>query len=70
MTNLASDKPLTAPLILVSMKDSPCCLCIDYQRLNAETVPDHFPILNLQEMIMNVGKAQYFFLLDLETLSH
>ena len=39
-------------------------MCIDYQKLNAATKKDHFPLLFIDEMLERLAKHSFFYFLD------
>lgn len=59
------ESPHAHSIVCVAKKDGSVRICVDYRRLNAGTVPDAYPMTLQQELIMNVGQANYITLLDL-----
>ena len=39
-------------------------MCIDYRKLNKETLKNHFPLPFLDQMIGKLGGKSHFFFLD------
>lgn len=54
------------PVVCVSKKDGSIRLCVDYRRLNTATISDAFPMRNPQELILQVGRAKFITILDLQ----
>ena len=59
-----ANSPYISPIALV--KSTPR-LCVDYRSINKDTVPDHYPLRRVDELIDAIGnqKAKYFSTLDL-----
>ena len=53
-----------APIVFAPKKDGSLRFCVDYRRLNAETVRDSYPIPRMDECIDSLGDAQLFSTLD------
>ena len=51
-----------APIVLVK---GPMHICVDYRRLNSVSKVDAYPMLRVDEMIDQLGRAQYLSTLDL-----
>ncbi len=65
-----STSPYAAPVLLVKKSDGTYRLCADLRKLNAKTLPDSFPLPNLQEMIDLLAGAKFFSSLDLTSGFH
>lgn len=65
-----SSSPWAAPVVIVRKKDGEPRFCIDYRYLNSVTVKDTYPLPLISEMMMTLGKAQYFSALDLMSGYH
>ena len=54
-------------LVLVWKKDGGLRVCVDYRGVNKRTIPDHYPIPRIDDLIDMVGhfKGQIFTTLDL-----
>ncbi len=60
-----STSPYGAPILLVKKKDSDYRFCVDYRKLNENTVKDRYPLPRIDETIDSLHGATYFSTLDL-----
>lgn len=65
-----SNSPYSSPIWVVAKKmdasgQQKWRLVVDYRKINAITVPDKFPIPNIDDIIDKMGRAMYFTTLDL-----
>ena len=60
-----SDIPWSAPVILVTKKDSGSRFCVDYRRLNIFTVKDAYPLHRIDDTLDMLAGKQWFSTLDL-----
>lgn len=57
--------PWSAPILWVRKADGTRRMCIDYTALNAKTIPDVFPMPNIDHIMAQLASARYFSKLDL-----
>ena len=70
-----STSPWSAGTILVGKKDADGVktgdrMCGDYRPLNSHTVPDRSPLPKMEELMMQLKGAKYFFKMDLQSGYH
>ncbi|KMQ89703.1 hypothetical protein RF55_10637 [Lasius niger] len=65
-----STTPYAAPVLLVKKADGSYRLVADLRKLNAKTIPDNYPLPDMQEMINLLAGAKFFTTLDLTSGFH
>ncbi len=60
-----SDSPCSSPCIVVPKPDGTGRFCVDFRKLNEISKVDSFPLPKIEELITNLGKANYFTVIDL-----
>ena len=66
----ATISPWAFPVVLVVKADKSVRLCVDYRKLNAATEADDYPLPNINDLLMNLGKSEYFSQIDLLQAFH
>ncbi|GBG88512.1 hypothetical protein CBR_g47983 [Chara braunii] len=65
-----SSSPYGAPVLFVWKKNKDLQLCIDYRKLNAQTVKNAGPLPRIDDLLERLGSAKYFSKLDLKSGYH
>jgi cleavage and polyadenylation specificity factor subunit 1 len=65
-----SNSPWTSPLHLVPKKDGSWRTCGDYRRLNAVTIPNRYPLPNMQSLNDRMAECTVFSKIDLVKAYH
>ena len=55
-----SKSPWAAPVVIVEKKGDDKCLCVDYQKLNAVTKPDAYPLPRIDDLLESFQSAYWF----------
>ncbi|GBG76127.1 hypothetical protein CBR_g21875 [Chara braunii] len=67
---LPSTSPYGAPVLFVRKKNKDLRLCIDYRKLNTQTVKNAGPLPRIDDLLERLGGAEYFSKLDLKSGYH
>uniref|UniRef100_A0A3P9CQ39 ribonuclease H n=1 Tax=Maylandia zebra TaxID=106582 RepID=A0A3P9CQ39_9CICH len=62
-----SESPFASPIVVVKKKDGSVRLCIDYRRLNLQTIKDAYALPNLEEAFSALAGSKWFSVLDLKS---
>jgi len=62
-----SESSFSSPIVVVRKKNGDVRLCIDYRKLNAQTVKDPYALPNLEETFTAMHGSQWFSVLDLKS---
>ncbi|GBG59910.1 hypothetical protein CBR_g66715 [Chara braunii] len=65
-----SCSPYGAPVLFVRKKNKELRLCIDYRKLNAQTIKNVGPLPRIDDLLERLGGAKYFSKLDLKAGCH
>ncbi|GBG92518.1 hypothetical protein CBR_g55791 [Chara braunii] len=65
-----SSSPYGAPVLFVRKKNKDLRLCIDYQRLDTQTIKNAGPLPRIDDLLERLGSAKYFSKLDLKSGYH
>lgn len=65
-----SNSPYASPAVLVRKKDGTWRLCVDYRRLNQQTVKDCFHIPLIEDLMDELGGSAVYSKLDLRSDYH
>lgn len=62
-----STSPFSSPIVVVRKKNGDVRLCIDYRKLNLQTIKDAYPLPNLEDSFTALTGAKWFSVLDLKS---
>uniref|UniRef100_A0A3P8S9L5 ribonuclease H n=1 Tax=Amphiprion percula TaxID=161767 RepID=A0A3P8S9L5_AMPPE len=62
-----SESSFSSPIVVVKKKNGDIRLCIDYRKLNLQTIKDAYPLPNLEESFSALSGARWFSVLDLKS---
>lgn len=62
-----SESPFSSPIVVVRKKNGSVRLCIDYRKLNLQTVKDAYALPNLEESFSALTGSKWFSVLDLKS---
>ncbi len=52
--------------MVVPKPDGTSRFCVDFRNFNELTIPDSYPMQNIEDILSRLGKAKWFMVLDLE----
>lgn len=62
-----SESPFSSPIVVVRKKNGDVRLCIDYRKLNLQTVKDAYALPNVEESFSALNGSKWFSVLDLKS---
>ncbi|KAL4008013.1 hypothetical protein ACER0C_001865 [Sarotherodon galilaeus] len=62
-----SESPFASPIVVVRKKNGQVRLCIDYRRLNLQTIKDAYGLPKLEDTFSALNGSQWFSVLDLKS---
>lgn len=62
-----SESPFASPIVVVRKKDNSVRLCIDFRKLNSQTIKDAYALPNLEEVFSVLTGSRSFSVLDLKS---
>ncbi|KAL0199310.1 hypothetical protein M9458_007850 [Cirrhinus mrigala] len=62
-----SESPFSSPIVVVRKKNGDVRLCIDYRKLNLQTVKDSYALPNLEESFSALTGSKWFSVMDLKS---
>ncbi|KAL0186035.1 hypothetical protein M9458_017705, partial [Cirrhinus mrigala] len=62
-----SESPFASPIVVVRKKNGQVRLCIDYRRLNLQTIKDAYNLPKLEDTFSALSGSQWFSVLDLKS---
>ncbi|GBG80354.1 hypothetical protein CBR_g30722 [Chara braunii] len=65
-----SSSPYGAPVLFVRKKNKDLRLCIDYRKLNVQTIRNAGPLPRIEDLLERLGGAKFFSKLDLKSGYH
>ena len=62
-----SSSPWASPIVIVTKKDGTNRFCVDFRKVNNVLKQNSYPLPNIDDMLLRLGKAKYFTCLDLKS---
>ena len=62
-----SESPFSSPIVVVRKKNGDVRLCVDYRKLNLQTIRDAYALPNLEESFSALEGSQWFSVMDLKS---
>lgn len=62
-----SESPFASPIVVVRKKNGDVRLCIDYRKLNLQTIKDAYALPNLEETFSALTGSKWFSVMDLKS---
>ena len=61
-----SESPFSSPIVVVRKKNGDVRLCVDYRKLNSQTIKDAYALPNLEEAFSALAGSKWFSVMDLK----
>lgn len=62
-----SESPFSSPIVVVTKKNGQVCFCIDYRKLNLQTVKDAYALPRMDDTFTALSGSKWFSVLDLKS---
>ncbi|KAG1933963.1 interleukin-1 receptor accessory protein-like 1-A [Pimephales promelas] len=62
-----SESPFASPVVIVKKKSGKIRLCVDYRKLNAQTIKDAYALPNIEETFTALTGSRWFSVMDLKS---
>lgn len=62
-----SESPFSSPIVVVKKKTGEVRLCVDYRKLNVQTIKDAYALPNLEEIFSALSGSNWLSVMDLKS---
>lgn len=62
-----SESPFSSPIVVVKKKNGQIRLCVDYRKLNSQTIKDAYALPHIEEAFASLTGAKWFSVMDLKS---
>lgn len=62
-----SESPFASPIVVVKKKNGAIRLCVDYRKLNSQTIKDAYALPNIEEAFASLTGSKWFSVMDLKS---
>ncbi|KAL7872249.1 hypothetical protein SRHO_G00072320 [Serrasalmus rhombeus] len=62
-----SESPFSSPIVVVKKKNGAIRLCVDYRKLNNQTIKDAYALPNIEETFSALSGSKWFSVMDLKS---
>lgn len=62
-----SESPYSSPIVVVRKKNGDVRLCVDYRKLNSQTIKDAYALPNVEEAFSALAGSKWFSVMDLKS---